>query len=223
MLVSGGRMIRLPMGWVFVAVALVVGLCWLAYEGGFRRGKTVERDERLLAQGPIEGPERDPLLTPSASTPTGRPAAIPTPKQAAPPVVGVQPKPVAPSPAQGKPVTKEVSGVSPSQAPAPQPVQVGGDPRVAGLNYFVVARLPQEEAEKAAAFLSARGVSAAVIPSNNPKFMRVIAVRGFAKADLTGPDASKLKADIRKAGRAYKAEAKGPTDFSDLYAERHTP
>lgn len=222
MLVSGGRMIRLPMGWVFVAVAMMVGLCWLAYEGGFRRGKTVERDERLLSQGPIEGPERDPLLNTSASPATSRPAVVPPPKQAPPVGVVAQPKPST-QPTQGKPLSKEPPAGAPTQATAPQPVQVGGDPRIPGLNYFVVARLPQEEAEKAAAFLSARGVSAAVIPSNNPKFMRVIAVRGFAKADLTGPDASKLKSDIRKAGRSYKAEAKGPTDFSDLYAERHTP
>lgn len=224
MLVSGGRVIRLPMGWVFVAVALMVGLCWLAYEGGFRRGRTVERNERLQSQGPIEGPERDPLLN-VGGTDGARPAA-PTPNRPAPIVAGTtQAKPSAPAASQGKPSTKEpvAGGPGASPAPSPQPVQIGGDPRTPGLNYFVVARLPQEDAEKAAAFLSARGVGTAVIPDNNPKFMRVIASRGFAKADLNGPEASKLKADIRKAGRAYKSEAKGPTDFADLYAERRTP
>lgn len=236
MLLSGGRTLRVPLGWVFVAAALLVGLCWLAYEGGFRRGSSSEREKRIVAQGPIVGPEQDPLNArpaapkpieaqskpPAAGTLPGSPSGGNQPAAAGKPGGTAKPQTGGPTKPLPSPGASSATQAAPTQT-APQPFVTGADPRTAGMNYFVLARLPQDEAEKAAAYLSKNGVAAAVVPSDNPKFQHVITTRGFVGSDLNGPEASRLKSEIRRIGRAFKAETKGPTDFADLYPRKHTP
>jgi hypothetical protein len=114
-----------------------------------------------------------------------------------------------------------------TQAPAkPPPPSAGaaGDPRVAGLNYFILAdRIDEAEAAKAADFLSANGVAAAVVASNNAKYRRVIATRGFSAAEVDGPEAARLKTEAARLGSVYRSRERGLVDFAKVYAEKFNP
>ncbi|MGP1311030.1 MAG: hypothetical protein ACTS27_12610, partial [Phycisphaerales bacterium] len=102
-----------------------------------------------------------------------------------------------------------------------QPAVTTADPRVPGMNYWVVARLGPDEARRAGAFLMANGVDVAVLESNSERFREVIAATGF-EGSGTSPEAARLKARILELGRLYRVSEKGPTDFSDMYARKYS-
>jgi hypothetical protein len=99
----------------------------------------------------------------------------------------------------------------------------GGDPRVPGYNYFCIATMTpkyQADAEKAVAFLQRNRVDAAIIPVDN-RWLQVVALRGFDSA--SSPQAKEYESLLRSLGRAWKAEHRGWSDWSDLYAIKYKP
>ncbi len=195
---AAGSSIRVPVGYLFLALALAFALVIAGYFAGYARRGAIEKARDATSQAPIPGPEDDPLNRPLANPPET--AAKPAGQ------------------AQANTATKKTP-VSPSGAARPS-----DDPRTPGLNYFILAdRISPEEAQKAADFLNSRGVAATVTFSNNAKFRRVVATRGFAGADVNGPEATRLKADAARIGSVYKTQERGPVDFAKPYPEKFQP
>jgi len=187
--------LRVPLGYVLVAVAGVAAAVLLAYSIGYQAGQN-RRDrmdaQRLAGQADRQAPTRDPLLAPSAGPATAAPTAEP-------------------------------DDTGPSD-PAPARAATDGDPRTPGLNYFIVALYPEDLARRAAAFLRERGVDAAVVPNNASRNLyHVVSLRGFPRREVGTPAYTEHRALLMRLGRVWKREHDGPTDFSDAWAARYDP
>jgi len=92
-----------------------------------------------------------------------------------------------------------------------------GDPRQAGLNYYIVCRYTLDEARRAQQFLSDHGVATFLLRDDNTPFHEVIALRGFERIDA---QAQAFKNQLDRLGRLWKRQHDGPDDF-DPYARKH--
>lgn len=204
----GARTLRIPVGYVIVAAGLALALAVVGYLVGYSRavaGVKAERAREMQAQLQMVDPLNSPAQT---AIPAGNieqaqrpPAQQPEQRQA--------PPPASPQQQASRP---------PSNAGVP-PADLERDPRVAGLNYWVVARLGPDEARRAASFLLANGVRAAVVETNTDRFREVIVSEGF-EGSPNAPQPAAIKARVLELGRLYRVQEKGPTDFSDMYARK---
>lgn len=99
----------------------------------------------------------------------------------------------------------------------------GGDPRIAGLNYYCLATMPQRyrsQGEQMVAFLARNQVDAMVVSVHNHK-IQVVALRGFER--ISSREAQRFRERLRALGIAWKAEHNGYTDWHDMYAIKHRP
>ena len=103
------------------------------------------------------------------------------------------------------------------------PLQLGADPRQAGLNYFVIATVSPPSAIATAQFCRDKGLDAYVVPSNNVRFSEVIVLPGFPASDRSSTAVKGLEARIRKVGTLYKNAARGNPDFGDMYHKLYKP
>lgn len=214
----GARTVRLPVGYLFVAAGVALALTVVGYFIGYKRAEQDARAQRAREGQALVDSSLDPLnggigsgapLAQTQSTPvTGAPAPGGT-RQSQP-----QQQPAGQPPQQPR---QPSGGQAP---PATRPSDLERDPRVAGMNYLIIARLGPDEARKAAAYLQANGVDVAVIPTNSERFREVIATRGFAAGEVTGPERQRLESRIKELGRLYRLQERGPTDFSDMYPKR---
>lgn len=199
---GAGRSIRVPMGYVFLAVAAGIALLFLGFFIGHSRANSKAMEERRAQSAALlEDSVADPLaeLGSRVNPQSGQPSANP---------------PVRPS-GSGTPAGASNAGRASAA--------VGLDPRAPGLNYFICARLRESEAVRAAEFLSANGVAAAVTPADNPSLRLVVATRGFTREEMRGGEATGLRSRITSLGRIYKDQHKGPTNFHDVYPEKYQP
>jgi hypothetical protein len=222
-LITPGRSIRIPVGYVFLGLALLIGLVAIIWSVASSQAekKTKEQFGRDLAGGEAEiseplnqtVPLNKDLLKGSAPKANQRvaiddPMAEPakgTPKKSG----GAQR-----SAAVGSGATADVVFVDDPKT---------DEPREPGMNYYVVASLPKAEAERAAAFLADRGIPAARLAPGPNKLCQVIALRAFAPKTLGQTDALQFKAQLQKFGREYKRDHKGPTDFADMFPQKYQP
>ncbi len=196
------RSIRIPVGYLFLAVAALIAASLSAYTLGFSRGKSTERADRLQSEPPISAP----FSNPSEPTQTNEPlSAAANNRQSSP-----QTQPQRPAATPPPPID-------------PHRPASSGDPRSPGQNYFIIARLSPPDAQKAAEYLSSNGVAASVVPSDNLNFRHVVANRGFSASELRGPEYQKLLSDIKRVGRAFKKATSSPTDFADAYPSKFNP
>lgn len=200
---AASRSIRIPVGYLFLAVAAVIASLIGGYTFGFSKGEASERAARLQTEPPLSAPSLSP------SEPADPVAALPTPSN----------RPANPQSQPQKPASQPPQQIDPHR-PA---TASSGDPRSPGLNYFIIARLSPPDAQKAADYLSANGVAASVVPSDNLNFRHVVANRGFSASELRGPEYQKLLADIKRVGRAFKKATSSPTDFADAYPSKFNP
>ncbi len=199
---GAGRSIRVPMGYVFLAVAAGIALLFVGFFIGHSRANSKAlADRRAQSAALLEDSVADPLAE-----------------------LGSRVNPQANQPPVNSPV-RPAGGGSPTTQPdaGRASAAVGLDPRAPGLNYFICARLREPEAIRAAEFLSANGVAAAVTPADNPTLRLVVATRGFTREEMRGGEAAGLRARITSLGRIYKDQQKGPTNFHDVYPEKYQP
>ncbi|MBL0920841.1 MAG: hypothetical protein IBJ10_01795 [Phycisphaerales bacterium] len=209
---AAGRSIRVPMGYVFLVVAAVIAMLFGAYSVGHSRASAKALADRRAQSAAL-------LDEPAVADPLAQLGARVNP-------AGANPAPTQTRTAAPAPTTqaqRPPAGPGPNQRAGTAAATVGRDPRVAGLNYFICARLREEEAVRAAEFLSANGVAAAVTPADNASLRLVVATRGFSRDEMKGGEASALRSRITSLGRIYKSQHKGPTDFHDVYPEKHQP
>lgn len=117
---------------------------------------------------------------------------------------------------------REVPGgaVATTDAQSAQP-----DPRQPGLNYFRLVQLPNSSraaGDRIVAFLADHGVDAAMIPVNNGRSYKLMALKGFDRP-LSDPQAKAYQQKLLALGRKWKDELGGSTNWSDMIAEKYRP
>lgn len=101
------------------------------------------------------------------------------------------------------------------------PPSAGGDPRIEGLNYFVIAQVPAPSADRMVAFCRERDLDAHSVPDDTGGLRFVIVTPGFAAGDRRSEPVLRLEARIRSVGLQWKSAARGNRDFSDFYPRKH--
>jgi hypothetical protein len=109
-------------------------------------------------------------------------------------------------------ITTSTGGISAGQTSPPAPATpdlpaVRSDPRVAGLNYLILARYPETDAQKLAEFLATLGVETVLDPVDNGRSVHVVAVdRGFTSLEVrsNSDTLQSYERQMRAHGRAWK-------------------
>lgn len=120
---------------------------------------------------------------------------------------------------------KSTGPAIPSRGAAPAPPSVvtdnGGDPRVKGMRYFVLAHPSSERAPEMVEFCRQNGLDAYLVPDNNALLRKVIVLPGYREpSQRSSPEIKALEAKIKTVGQKYrKASPRNSTDFSDAFPE----
>jgi hypothetical protein len=195
-----GRIVRLPVGHVLIAGALILLLLLASYLIGYGRApkvKEADSDAALRQQAEAvrtHGPGFDQLSKPSPSPPSVE--ARPNPVLAmSPPVLGAQ----------------EASYG-----------EMESDPRQKDLNYFVLAETTREGALRLAEFCRANALEAYVVKRNNKaRLQQVIVLPGYASSDRGTPVIKALEARIKEVGRRWSSEpGSGKDDLGRYYPDK---
>jgi hypothetical protein len=188
--VPGRGSVRLPTGVIALALASGVALIAVAYVIGYGIGKRVGERESMQAPAP---PLVDPLAG-SASGGSAAPGSVP----ALPVVGGIQPSEAAP------------------QGPGLTPF-TGDDPRLPGLNYFILATTDPAGATEMVDFCRANGLDAHIGGGHNGRLRQVVVLPGFPSDGRGSPEIKALEAKIKQVGAQWKALRRGNSDFRDYY------
>jgi len=198
--ISPGSRLNLPIGFAFVAMAIVIAVVIGAYALGYSKREKEYKQKQELDAAREPGMVKDPLaglMDPSAPAPGAgaAPPQAPVDTRAEPP-----PEPARQSSAQLY-VVKTLKD----------------DPRKAGVNYPTVATLPFKEASAAGQFLVAKGYSVALVPApRDPKLLMVVPLIGLDR-DGFRRDKDSIEKTLKDLGRSYKRDQKGASDFFDLF------
>jgi hypothetical protein len=95
------------------------------------------------------------------------------------------------------------------------------DPRVAGLNYFVIASgVLEERVPEILAFCRSKGLDAWVVPDQNGRLREITVLPGFEAGRRSAPEIKDLEAKIRRVGVLWKAAGRNNQDFAGAYPKR---
>ena len=132
-------------------------------------------------------------------------------------------EPVVTVPASGlPPKSGNLAGGSPdgNAETSANPVSPTGDPRIDGLNYFVLAQVPAANADRMVAFCRERDLDAHSVPDDTGGLRFVIVTPGFPAGERRSEPVLRLEAKIRSVGLQWKSAARGNRDFSDFYPRK---
>ncbi len=213
---SGGGGFRPPQPWTIAPVtagclaAAALGLVLVAYLYGFAVGQRAAQDR--MGQQAADDLDRlveesDPSPAPTIAV--GQPPSIPT----APPAIAGSGNQVPAKQVSGN----QASGGLPGPIPPPNSA---GDPRIEGLNYFVIAQVPAASADRMVAFSRERDLDAHSVPDDTGGLRFVIVTPGFAAGERRSEPVLRLEARIRSVGLQWKSAARGNRDFSDFYPRK---
>ena len=205
--------------WIAVGVVAVVIAYLVGVYRGERLGRAAYSEEREQERQLLDGGR--PATAGSASRETASGDAVPSATGA-----GVETRGFEKQGASENRAQVDGNGISRGQAleDGPlSPLQLGADPRQAGLNYFVIATVSPPSAIATAQFCRDKGLDAYVVPSNNVRFSEVIVLPGFPASDRSSTAVKGLEARIRKVGTLYKNAARGNPDFGDMYHKLYKP
>jgi hypothetical protein len=191
-LLTPGRGIRFPVGFVWIALAGVIGLAIVAYLFGFSRGERAAGTRQAAAlSAKLE-----------AASEAGRVRE--------------------PSRINGPELEERSPTRAEATLPSPFKTRKTADPRLPGLSYWVVMRPRPDRADEVAAFIreNGRGLDAAVIPSDTGGFPKVIVLPGFRSGDRSTSRIESMRDEILRIGRAFGKKSGGKGEpFADLYPE----
>jgi hypothetical protein len=195
-----GRVIRLPVGYLFLTVGITLILIFLGYIAGFQRGGADARDKLSETMGVNE-----PFATGRVQDPLGAAASAPGP--------GLLSSGRDSAPLQGGPDSRPAGIRTSSQW---GPIEPKSDPRVKGWTYYILAETTAQGASRLAEFCRSNGLETYVIPANNGR-RKVIAFPGFQGSALSA-EATAIKERIMAVGVKFKRQNKNAgTDLSDAY------
>jgi hypothetical protein len=193
---GAGRVLRLPIGYIFIGIAVSILLLILVYALAYRHGYETASaeaaaafDSRGLARP--GGPEDDPLNRAAE--------VIDLPKRGA----------------TGAPAASDTRPAGPAASPAWGPVF--SEPRARGLSYFVLATTNRDGGKRLADFCRRNGLEAYVVPDNDKRFHLVIALPGFDPKLRSSADVKALEARIHQIGDRWKQTERGATNLRDAY------
>jgi len=201
-----GHAIRLPVGYVLVASAVVVLAIVLAYVVGHEQAerRVTAAYEALLLEQSRQRSAALGLQDPLDETTTG--LGVETVTGDVPPLALPEPsRGPEPMPSRGGPIV----------------VTEGGDPRQPGLHYFVIAETREDGAIRLAEFCRDQGLDAYVVPGHNSRLRRVIVLPGFGTRLRTDPEVARLADRIFEAGARWKSNKRGASNFRDAYMARY--
>lgn len=125
------------------------------------------------------------------------------------------------------PVDPAAATTTTTTGPAVQPGPTGlgpapaADPRVAGLNYFILAgEIASDRAAEMVTFCRSMGLDVVAVSGNNGR-SQVIALPGFGRDERSGAPVKALEASIKAVGAKWKALGRGNGDFRDYYPKLH--
>ncbi len=204
---------RAQLGWIVGLVAVLAAIV-VAYLVGVSRGErsgraalAAERAEelRLLEEG-----------RPAGGASAGALATGPGAGQSALPVVDV----AAPASENGI-ASAESRATNPPEGGLSTENGMGRDPRVAGLNYFVIASgVLEERVPEILSFCRSKGLDAWVVPDQNGRLREITVLPGFEGGRRSDPDIKDLEAKIRRVGVLWKAAGRNNQDFAGAYPKR---
>lgn len=187
--VPGRGSVRLPTGVIALALSAGVALITVAYMVGYGVGKSAGERESMQASAP---PLVDPLAGPASGASMGD--SVPTL-----PVAGG---------GQAAPVASATPGLTPF---------TGEDPRLPGLNYFILATTDPPGAAEMVDFCRANGLDAHIGGGHNGRLRQVVVLPGFPSDGRGSLETKALEARIKQVGAQWKALRRGNSDFRDYY------
>lgn len=194
--IGPGRSIRVPVGYLPVLAVLAIVVGGIGYAWGFSRGRSEAQQD---AARTLEGV----LATRTIADPLA--ATAPNRANAANAADAAQPG--------GTPAASGTEGT------ALPPPAAEGDPRVSGLNYFVLSHASPAMAPELIEFCRREGLEAHLVEDNRGVRRKVIVTPGHADADRLSPTVQALERRIREVGLRWKAQRRGNEDFSGAYRE----
>jgi hypothetical protein len=203
-----GRFVKVPVGYAYLAVAVGLAALVVVYIYGYSAGESAaskrfeeRRIEELTSQGNL--PAYDPMTAGKTPTSLRTPAGESGGQTLGP---------------QGGGRNEGSAAGSGAQDLGPAP---GGDPRLAGLNYFVIAHTDGVRGPSLVQFCRSNGLDAHLVPDDNGRPRLVIVSPGFAAGERQSAEVKALEAKIRSVGIRWKSAARGNSDFGDLYPKKH--
>jgi len=202
-LLTPGQTIRMPVGYLMLAIAIGIVLLLSAYLIGNSRGKAVAEQnfaQKLSSTSTNAAAVNDPLSQAGGFTPGSS-------------LLAEQPDPSAGTP--------DRPGGGIRSAAQWGPIEPKSDPRLKGWKYYTLAESPtQQGAIRLAEFCRTNGLETYVLSANNGR-RRVIALPGFQGSALE-PEPKALKERILGIGTKFKSSNKGAgTDLSDAYPSEY--
>lgn len=194
--IGPGRSVRVPVGYLPVVAVLALAVGGIGYAWGFSRGRAeAQQDAARTIEGVIATRSiADPLATPPAAAPSPAPA---------------------PSPGRGS----REAAPAPATPTPPLPPPAGGDPRSAGLNYFVLSHTSPAMGPAMIEFCRAEGLDAHLVEDARGVLRKVVVLPGYTDGDRLSPTVQALERRIREVGLRWKAQRRGNEDFSGAYPE----
>jgi hypothetical protein len=182
----------MPVGYVLLAAASVLFLLFGTYMFSYKRGYHAAETEinQLLLEN-SNALAQATLVEPLRSVPPG----------------GAAPAGQANRPTSG-------GGVTPRDPTGWRPLH--SDPRVKGLNYFVLVESSETGAVQLAEFCRTNGLETYVVSGKNDRLRRVIAFPGFPSSARSSGEVKALVAKIHQIGDQWKKLKRG-TDLRDSY------
>ena len=190
--IGPGRALRVPAGYLLIAGVAVAAVMVGVFAWGFSRGEAAARSEtaKTLAAAVAGRSVRDPL---------GEVDGVGGDRDGL--GAGMADEPSLNEAMRGLDSTPE------------------GDPRRAGLNYFVLSHATVETAPEVVAFCRTQGLEAHVVADHNGVLRKVIVTPGYADGARRSETVQALERRIRDVGLSWKAQRRGNTDFSGAYPE----
>lgn len=200
---SSPRIIRLPIGYIYVAAAVVVIVIVAAYFVGVSRGR-----QQAMQSAQDQGnqlPINDPTLN-------GDGGSMPELGGGSP----VENRNTAPNPANGG---ASQPAVNPGPT-TPRKPTLDRDTRQVGLNYIIIERFEPDEAFAVKEFLKRNGIDVLVLKDNNPALLQVVTAEGF-RGWSSNAAAQALDKKLEQLGQQWRSREKGSKDFSLRLPKRH--
>ena len=203
----GARTVRIPLGFFFVGGALVVVLLVGAYGFGFYRGgESVRALEELDRRDALERQARMTTIS-EVDEPGGAPTGASQDS-----VVGLT----------GIDLERAIATGHSQQRPADSPT-LGGDPRIPGLNYYVIDHPSRGKVAQLVEFCRLYGLDAHQT-STRKGSPKVFVLPGYAPGERDQERFTQLREQIQRVGVLWNRQDPGQnSDFSTYYAEKYRP
>jgi hypothetical protein len=192
------RIVRLPIGFLYVGLVVVVLLLIAFYAYGFHRGQSEMAAK--WAQDTIDSAEANRLL--------GQTREVTVPAKVPGETV---------SPATTNTAISDETTVPATTSP------VSSDPRRPGMNYYVICHPSRAKVNELVTFCIEHGLAVRIAPNRKGDPM-VYVTPGFAPGERSGAPMVALRARIREVGVLWKRQDPGQNDdFSQHYPEKYQP